>query len=254
MGFSSGKYIQPYFEYRNDSKSKVTVINSIDKKKSYDSIPAPISDLVLDQNSKRLDQDHFDLFYKIYEIIESNPRAFESIYSQWKRVWHSFLSSEFSVTMLTISVAVEGVLNDIFIPAIVDDLKDQELEEEKKRISLLVDGLADISAEHIESIRKFIARWGNVHPKKVLDHLESVKVIEKRQIKNWVDLRNSSAHPKLMKQDEGRRRKDINRTIICLGLFYRLVLNVFAYKGAQYAFEEPKDGKLVTYEYINVLH
>nr|MDC2855819.1 hypothetical protein [Ningiella sp. W23] len=68
--------------------------------------------------------------------------------------------------MLTISVAVEGVLNDIFIPAIVDDLKDQELEEEKKRISLLVDGLADISAEHIESIRKFIARWGNVHPKK----------------------------------------------------------------------------------------
>ena len=57
-----------------------------------------------------------------------------------------------------------------------------------------------------------------------------------------------------MKQDEGRRRKDINRTIICLGLFYRLVLNVLAYKGAQYAFEKPKDGKLVIYEYINVLH
>ena len=254
LGFSSGKYIQPYLEYRKDSESKVTIINSIDKKKSNDSIPAPISDMVHDQNNERLDQEHFDLFYKIYETLEDNPKVFESVYSQWKRVWHSFMSPEFSVPMLSISVAVEGVLNDIFIPTIADSLKDQEFEEEKERISLAVGGLYDISEEHIESIRKFIGRWGNVHPKKALDYLESVNVIEKRQIKNWSDLRNSSAHPKLMKQDEGRKRKDINRTIICLGLFYRLILNVFEYRGAQYAFEKPKDSKLVIYEYVNILH
>lgn len=254
LGFSSGKYIQPYFEYRKDSKSEITLINSIDKKKIKDSIPGPISDMVHDQDNKRLDQDHFDMFYKIYETLEGNPRVFESVYSQWKRVWHSFMSPEFSVPMLTISVAVEGVLNDIFIPAIADNLRDKEFEEEKERISLLVDELDDVSGEHIESIKKFIGKWGNIHPKKALDYLEKVKVIEKRQIKNWSDLRNSSAHPKLMKQDEGRKRKDINRTIICLGLFYRLSLNVFAYKGAQFAFEKPKDRKLVIYEYINVLH
>lgn len=254
LGFSSGKYIQPYFEYRKDSDSEITIINSIDKKKLNDGIPAPISDMVRDQNNQWLDQDHFDLFYKIYETLADNPKVFESVYSQWKRVWHSFLSPEFSVPMLTISVAVEGVLNDIFIPAIADSLIDEEFEAEKERISLAVGGLDNIAEEHIESIKKFIGRWGNIHPKKALDHLENIKVIEKRQIKNWSDLRNSSAHPKLMKQDEGRKRKDINRTIICLGLFYRLILNVFSYKGAQYAFEKPKDSKLVIYEHINVLH
>lgn len=254
LGFSSGKYIQPYFEYRKDSDFETTVINSIDKKKLNVSIPTPISDMVHDQNNQRLDQDHFDLFYKIYEILADNPKVYESVYSQWKRVWHSFLSPDFSVPMLTISVAVEGVLNDIFIPSIADSIKDDEFESEKEIISLAVGGLGEISEEHIESIQNFIGRWGNIHPKKALVHLESIGVIEKRQIKNWSDLRNSSAHPKLMKQDESRRRKDISRTIICLGLFYRLILNVFSYKGAQYAFEKPKDNKLVIYEYINVLH
>jgi hypothetical protein len=254
LGFSSGKYIQPYFEYRKDSESEMTIINSIDKRKINVRIPAPISDTVHDQNNKPLDQDHFYLFYKIYESLEDNPKVFESVYSQWKRVWHSFLSSDLSVRMLTIPVAVEGVLNDIFIPAITDSLKDEDFEVEKEAISLAVGGLDDISKVHIESIKKFIGRWGNIHPKKALEHLESVKIIEKRQIKNWSELRNSSAHPKLMKQDEERKRKDINRTIICLGLFYRLILNVFSYKGAQYAFEKPKDSNLVIYEYINILH
>ena len=253
LGFSSGKFIQPYFEYKKDSNLEITIINSIVKKKINDSIPAPICDMVHDQNNQRLDQEHFDLFYKIYEVLLNTPNVFESVYSQWKRVWHSFLSPEFSVPMLTISVAVEGVLNDIFIPVIADSSKDEAFESEKQRILHAVGGLEGISVEHIESIKKFIEKWGNIHPKKALDHLESIGVIEKRHIRNWSDLRHSSAHPKLMKQNEGRKRKDINRTIVCLGLFYRLILNVFAYKGPQYAYEKPKDNKLVIYEYVNVL-
>jgi hypothetical protein len=137
---------------------------------------------------------------------------------------------------------------------IAGKLKDEVFEEEKVRVSNLIGEIEGISDEHIESIMRYIEKWGNIHPKKSLDYLVTKGIVEKRHVKNWVDLRNSSAHPKLMVSSEGRKRKDIGRTIVCLGLFYRLALNVFSFKGAQYAYEEPKDDKLVIYTHINLLH
>ncbi|MCW8830400.1 MAG: hypothetical protein OQK32_02650 [Gammaproteobacteria bacterium] len=254
LSFSSGVYIQPYFEYKREGACSVTEIRSIDRKKINNSIPAPVCDLVHDQNKVSLENLHFELFDNIYFIITSNDKVFDSIYSQWKRIWHSFLSPEISVPMLTISVAIEGVLNDIFIPKLSSDLRDESFEDEKSNIIDELEKNKAISNDHIESLTKYVEKWGNVHARKALNYLVDKNVIEKRQVNNWSDLRNSSAHPKLMKQDEGRKKKDLTRTIICLGLFYRLTLNVFAYKGAQYAYEKPKDNKLVIYEYVNVLH
>ena len=254
VGFSSGAFIQPYIEYRSGPEVTKTTIYSIDSKKIKKRIPAPICDFVLDQDKQEMDHLHFELFGHICNILDNNPSYFESIYSQWKRIWNSFLSPEISVTMLTTSVAIEGVLNDIFIPVVANLLKDEELEEEKKRILLIIESVDDLSKDHSESIKNFVSKWGNIHPKKLLDYLVSIEVIEKRHVKNWTDLRNSSAHPKLMVDNEGRRRKDIGRLIVCLGLFYRLALNVFSYKGAQYAYEKPKDSKLITYKPVNVLY
>ncbi len=254
LGFTSGKFMQPYFEYRREGADAIEKIHSVDRTKIKSSIPAPVRGYVYDQDKLSMDGCHFDIFSNICDIIMEKPLLFESVYSQWKRIWHSFLSPEFSVPMLTVSVAIEGLLNDVFIPVIAGNLKDEAFEEEKVRISDLVSGIDGISDEHIESIKRYVEKWGNIHPKKSLEYLVIKGVLEKRHIKNWVDLRNSSAHPKLVVSSEGRRRKDIGRTIVCLGLFYRLALNIFSFKGAQYAYEEPKDDKLVVYRYVNLLH
>ncbi len=254
IGFSSGLYIQPYFEYYKDLGFSKTIINSIDIKKTRKSIPPPMSDLVYDENNKSLDYLHYELLRNILIVAREKNSYFESVYSQWRRIWHSFLSPEFSVPMLTISVAVEGVLNDIFIPVIEKLLKDEEFEKEKNTIKGIISSVEGVSDQHLESIQRFIEKWGNTHAKKALQYLSKQKIVEDHQVNCWEKLRNSSAHPKLLKQDEARSRKDIARTIVCLGLFYRLALNVFSYKGAQYAYEKPKDDKLVVYEHVDILH
>ncbi|MBU4034843.1 MAG: hypothetical protein KKA35_00280, partial [Proteobacteria bacterium] len=254
LGFSSGLFIQPYFEYYGDSSGCKTIINSIDIKKVRKSIPSPISDLVYDENNKSLSHFHYELLKNILEVSKKNPNYFESIYSQWTRVWHSFLSPEFSVPMLTISMAVEGILNDIFIPVIDSLARDESFEKEKERIKSIVSSIDGVSSEHLETIQIFVGKWGNTHAKKALHYLSERNIIEALQLKCWEKLRNSSAHPKLLKQDEARVRKNYERTVVCLGLFYRLALNVFSYKGAQYSYKKLKDGKLVIYEYVNLLH
>jgi hypothetical protein len=255
VGFSSGLFIQPYFEhFKDDSPCSKTILNSIDIKKTRESIPPPITEMVHDKNDKNLDHLHYELFQNILKVSRQNPNYFESIYSQWSRIWHSFLSPELSVPMLTISVAIEGVLNDIFIPVIDNLARDEEFEKEKEQLKQKISSIDEVSSEHLMSIQSFIEKWGNTHAKKALQYLSEKNIIESRQLKCWEKLRNSSAHPKLLKQDEARARKNIERTIVCLGLFYRLALNVFLYNGAQYAYEKPKDNKLVVYPYINLLH
>lgn len=254
LGFTSGRFIQPYYEYTREGADAKERICRVDRKKSKSSIPSPVRDYVFNQDKKSMDDCHFDIFNNICDVLVEKPLLFESVYSQWKRVWHSFLSPEFSVHMLTVSVAIEGLLNDVFIPVLARSLRDEEFEQEKARIAALIGNIEGVSGEHIDSIKRYVEKWGNIHPKKALEHLVEKRVLEKHHIKNWVDLRNSSAHPKLTVPSEGRKRKNIGRTIVCLGLFYRLSLNIFSFKGAQYAYEKPRDDKLVIYEYVNILH
>lgn len=156
--------------------------------------------------------------------------------------------------MLTVSIAIEGIMNDIFIPVISKELRDEFFEKEKSNIKEKIDTIENVSEEHIMIIKSSIDRWGNIHSKKALQHLVKSRLIEKKQLKCWEKLRNSSAHPKLTIQDEPRMRKNIERTNICLGLFYRLALNVFAYEGQQYSFDTTHDNELTVYEYVEILH
>ena len=254
INFSSGLYVQPYFEKVEELELAKTEFNSIDASKTNVSISAPLSGSVSDaKTNKSYDQNHFDLFCKICSLIAEKPKYFGSISSQWHRIWHSFTSYEISVPMLTISVAVEGVLSDIFIPMISEDLRDESFEQEKKRVCLQVEKVAELSKDNVSDIKRYIEKWGNVHPKRALIYLKDKGVIEQYHIQNWVSLRNSAAHPKLTKQDEARERKNLDRMYICLGLFYRLALNVFAYSGPKFAFENSAENKLIVQEHVQVL-
>lgn len=253
IGFSSGVLVQPYFERQWTCCSVKSSLHSIDKRMIHRDIEPPLSGSFKAQNSDPLDH-HYELLKNIYRISIENPKYFESIYSQWGRIWHSFFSRDISVPMLTVSIAVDGLLNDIFIPEISKRLRDEEFESEKNKIKEKIDQIENVSEEHLESIKLFIERWGNIHSKKALQYLVECGAIEKRQLKGWENLRNTSAHPKLLVQDERRMRKNIERTKICLGLYYRLALNVFSYKGQQYSYNGTQDNKLIVYEYVEILH
>lgn len=254
INFSTGFYVQPYFE----SLSKPDLVTttkfySVDGKKINLEIPMPLSASARDEENQSFDQNHFALLDEIYNVLIEAPEVFASVSSQWHRIWHSFSSYEVSVPMLTIAVAVEGVLNDVFMPAIDKNIRDQSFELEKKRVMDLINGVDGLSKDHIATINGSIIRWGRNNPKKSLNFLAAKEAIEKRHVNNWVALRNSVAHPALTTKDASRRRKDLDRMFVCIGLFYQLVLNVFSYSGAQFAFENSSENKLVVREHIEIL-
>ena len=156
--------------------------------------------------------------------------------------------------MLTVSIAVDGILNDIFIPELTKRLMDMDFEIEKENIVEIIRHVEGVSDAHLKTITQFVERWGNIRSKKALQYMVEIGLIEKKQLNCWEKLRNSSAHPKLVVQDEQRKRKNIERTVICLGLFYRLSLNVYSYKGPQYSYEKAQDNDLTIKDYIKVLH
>lgn len=253
LGFSSGVLVQPYYEHQQDSSISIRTIRSIDRKKIKRDIPPPIHGSLKTQNEYPLDP-HYELLENIYDVSINNPDYFESTYSQWKRIWHSFFSNDISVPMLTISIAVEGILNDIFIPELSERLMDKDFENEKENIVKIISHVEGVSDAHLRTITQFVERWGNIRSKKALQHMVEIGLLEKKQLNCWEKLRNSSAHPKLVVQDEQRKRKNIKRTVICLGLFYRLTLNVYSYKGPQYSYEKAQDNELTIKDYIDVLH
>lgn len=252
LSFTSGRNFQPYMLYFRNGEFAETKVFSVDKQSTRNSIPLPIEKYVLNQDgSENLDRFHYDLLHK---IIESKFNIFESIYSQWSRIFYSLDSPESSVPMLTLSVAIEGILNDIFIPVISITLKNEEFEEEKKKIINQVKSIENTSPEHIKSLTNFINKWGNIHAKKALKFLEEKNVIESFQVKSWEKLRNSSAHPKLLAQDRKRKAKNEERTMVCLGLFYRLILNAYSYEGAQYIYKESNESTLLTLPHVDILN
>lgn len=245
LGFSSGRFVQPYVVIQRNGSETNTTIYSVDDSLIYQVIPPPISDVAYDADKKSFENHHFELFSNILNIKKRDNKLFESTYSQWSRVWHSFSSYERGVLMLSLSVAVEGVLNDIFIPILSKLNKNDKFDIEKERIISSINNLSEIDNDHLDSITKYISRWGNIHPKKAIEMLVDKGLLTEKQKKCWGVLRNSSAHPKLVKVSEGRREKDYNRIITCLGLFYRLILSAYLYKGPLYAYEKIKDGRLI---------
>ncbi len=98
---------------------------------------------------------------------------------------------------------------------------------------------------------KSILKWGNMYPAKALSHLQEQGLITSQQKKDWNDLRNSPAHPRLSKQSEAGKLKRRRRIASCCGLFYRLLFNILEYQGPQYSFDAKECSE--TYPFIRVL-
>lgn len=248
LGLSSGILPQPYCLIKYRGGDGTMHFKSIRKGLIGKMIPAPITGAAV---ADGFPASHFAILSSMLEIKSSKPLRFNSAYSQWQRVWHAF-QSENNIAVLTLSVAVEGVLNDIFIPALKRTLVDQELEDAK---AALIDQLIKLEGrdDHRNTLISSVERWGNIHAAKALSLLIDMGLVMKEEKRAWSDLRNSAAHPTYKEDTEAGELRMRRRISTSLTLFYRLLLNIFSYTGPMYEFQAGEKPKFVIRPYVQLL-
>lgn len=248
VGLSSGVMPQPYCMIRSTEDGISIHLKSTRKQQRHKKIPEPFPSATVGggwPNSQ------YEIIRQMIHVKRSTPIHFDSSYSQWMRVWHAF-NSEKNITILTIGVAIEGLLNDIFIPALKLIAADESFEKSKVE---LIEKLKEVEAkdDHIESLVKYVEKWGNMHAGKALAMLVEKGLVQEDERKAWGELRNSAAHPKFKENTEARQEKEHKRISKCLTLFYRLVLNVYSYDGPMYEFGKLRDADFMKREFVKIL-
>ncbi len=248
IGLSSGKMPQPYCLIKRVGGVTVIYLKSIRNVLRGKSMPAPITDAVSDDG---FSMRHYAILKSMFRVKCNNSPRFESAYSQWQRVWHSY-QSENAIAILSLGVAVEGLLNDVFIPELKRTNVDRELEKAK---AALIEGLARLDApeKYRATLISSVERWGNIHPARALAILVEKGLILQVEKKAWSQLRNSAAHPRFRENNEACEVKEQARIFNTLTLFYRLVLNVFDYDGPMYEFRGNKKPEFFQRKYVQVL-
>ncbi len=252
LGLSSGSLATPYYERIERKGEQKGIIYSTHKRTLKNFIPPPLSQFVHDDNRNLISDSHYELFYNILSLSRNERQLFDSVFSNWKRVWYSFMSPVLSVQSLTLSISIEGILNDAYIPLMERWDRSKEDEKEKEKVLELVNQMSGLSEKSISRLCSQVGAWGKYYPKKVLERLKEAKAIEEIHITSWISMRNAATHPRLSEENEIKKRKDLQRVTRCLGLFYRLILNIFSYCGPMNAFEEPRERKFIMYSSVRL--
>ncbi|MDD9156529.1 hypothetical protein PVK64_10045 [Aliivibrio sp. S4TY2] len=227
LNFSCGVLIQPYILFTNIRNVSQCIIRSFNNqilhKRSTNPIPSNI------QIPEGRDNYSIDLLQRFLILQSENIKYFNCLNNQWERVWRGFNSSD-DIAELVLSVAVEGILNDIYIPDFKLHRLDEDLVETIKKIKVKLKTL-DIEPEHLSRLVSSISYWKNITAAKALDILISESVLGGNDKKLWNKIRNASAHP-ISKDtnhiEEQQKRDDLYS---CIDIFHKLVLNVLAYSG-----------------------
>lgn len=241
IGFTAGSMPQPYIVSKRSGLIKELSVRSVLNSSRTKSIPAAVCDRAVIDDVLQ-DENHFKLLRLIVKLKVERPKYFESIYAQWKRVWYGYHASR-EIRNLTLGVAVEGVLNDIYIPKF-QEVVDDEFEAKKKEIIEKVEKL-EIDQSHIDVISKSVSGWGNIHAGAALKLLEQKGIVSRDEIKAHSKIRNSSAHPKSIEETVPRLIREHKHVGMCFNLLYGLMLNVLNYEGGQFSYGEGFEAKFI---------
>lgn len=241
LGFCSGILLQPYYSTYMISNQKIITLYSTNKlylQKSY--VPAIASNL---SNKEFRDGEfHFNILRNSIRLHAKNPKHFLSIFAQWRRVWLSF-NSEQDLTNLALTTAIEGLLNDIFIPIFKKTKKDAVLEEDINRIKEIIQTL-EINEAYKGRLQDSISHLKNITANKALSLLVDTQVLSKEEIRAWKALRNEVAHPKIRSANLSNKYDEKENFISCLNLFNSLILQTLLYNGPRNYFDPVRDAKI----------
>lgn len=124
---------------------------------------------------------HFNILRKSIQLNKESPEVFLSIYAQWKRTWYSY-NSEQDITNLTLTTAIEGLLNDIFIPVLSELNKDEKLENDIKEVKGLIKSL-EIDQLYKNRIIGSISYLKVITANKALNLLVDSNLLKKMKLK-----------------------------------------------------------------------
>ena len=113
IGFSSASMLQPYYMKSTINGEEKRTVYSISNKQKRQTSSSPMVNNA-DGEKYRDYTYHYALLENIISLYTENLKQFNSLYSQWERVWYSFQSKN-SIMILTLSVAIEGLLNDMVV-------------------------------------------------------------------------------------------------------------------------------------------
>ena len=228
IGFSSSSMPQFYYVKEIKNGRKREVVSSIDNKQKLKHSSSPMIDSIADEKYRDFAY-HYSLLENIINLYRENPKQFESIYSQWERVWHSFQSKN-SIMILTLSVAIEGLLNDIYIPAIKIKNNDIELDAQIDNIKQQIKSL-ELTSDQRSRLIGSVSYWKSITAAKALGYLIERGVVTTADKKLWQELRNESAHPKVREENLDKERLELEQVLSCLNLFHKLILNTLSFSG-----------------------
>lgn len=250
IGFSSASMPQLFYIRKIIDDEEQQIISSVVNKQKRQHSSSPMADNIFSEKYSNFNY-HYNLLKNIISLYDKNLRNFESIYSQWERVWHSFQSRN-SIMVLTLSVAVEGLLNDIYIPAIKTKKNDIELDKQITEVKKQIKSL-DLTKEQRDRILGSISYWKNITAPKALDYLIDRRIITIDDKKLWQKLRNESAHPKVKESNLSKDRLEHEKVLSCLNLFHKLILNTLAFSGPIIVLQVGKESTCKELIHIDIL-
>lgn len=249
IGFGDGSYVQPYLIYRINNGIKKTVINSINQEKILQRSSNPLPSSTIYSGSKT--DYHYNILINIIKLRYKNPDWYNCINAHWDRVWHSFQTKN-NIMSLTLSVAIEGILNDIYIPKLENnnnkELND-DIEELKKEIAKL-----NITTKYKDKLYSSISHFKKITAAKAMDHLVNRGIITISDKKAWIKVRNMSAHPRKKDHSIASETDERNNIFLCLNLFHSLIFNVLSYSGPRNYFSIDQGNKVIEIKYINIFN
>ena len=194
IGFSSGILLQPYYSVYLSSNHKVTTLYSTNKRYLHRSYSAAIASNLADNEFKDGEY-HFNILRNSIRLYSMNQKHFLSIFAQWRRVWLSS-SLDQGTTNLALTTAIEGLLNDIYIPILIKSKKDTALESDIKEIKKIIKDLA-IDEKYKERLQNSISYLKTITANKALSLLVDTGILTSEEKEAWKSLRNEVAHPKI---------------------------------------------------------
>lgn len=250
IGFSSASMPQPYYTKSIINGEEKRTFYSISNKQKRQTSSSPMVDNAGDEKYRDSTY-HYALLENIISLYTENPKQFDSLYSQWERVWYSFQSKN-SIMILTLSVAIEGLLNDIYIPAIKSKNENTELNNEINKIKIQIKNL-DLTNEQCNRLLGSVSYWKNITAAKALDYLIKYDVITAKDKKLWQKIRNESAHPKVREEDLAKEKLELEQVLSCLDLFHKLILNTLKFSGPIRVLQLKQNHSYIELEHIDVL-
>ncbi|MEB6625545.1 hypothetical protein MXM84_13705 [Acinetobacter pittii] len=251
LGLTSGILLQPYYSIYSYNNQETITLYSTNKlylnKRFMPAIPYSLSNDIF-----RDGEYHFNILRSSIQLSKEKPDIFRSIYAQWKRVWYSY-NSEQEITNLTLTTAIEGLLNDIFIPILSRTKRDEKLENDINKIKVIIKNL-EIEQTYKDRLMGSISYLKNITANKALSLLVDSAILKKEEIEAWKLLRNEVAHPKVKVYNLSKQYQKKENFFLCINLFNSLIFQILPYTGPINYFNASKETDILIFNYKNLEH